>query len=383
MNTLIDIGFGADIDSLESYLIDYRHAELVSDLSLYAYNHLKLMQILQEIRSGSVALNSSNRLTKTKLDENKDIRFRETPNKYIEMSYGINSQKLEAFRSNLRLGVNESRDLIALTNIQGINIKCVYIEGELDSVNLIGDNAKYTDITEQVEDLLPNSIDELERFGVVELRGKLTISNNNKALQNKSLCIECATMHCIRTDTNIDKLAIVINDILLDNFVYEDMPFHTQWEKMEYLEDLEFNIPEYSLVRGVFEDTLGSALNGFNEHFNEIEEAGTDFKFNSIDVRINNKLKCYDQDERIIYNSKDYNSNSIFTSTIKSINTKFKNNRIIAVLNIVDTQCNDELVISEIDIDDIYMIESNELKIGGQVRFCISERKAVPYFSKK
>jgi hypothetical protein len=53
------------------------------------------------------------------------------------------------------------------------------------------------------------------------------------------------------------------------------------------------------------------------------------------------------------------------------------------VLNIVDTQCNDELVISEIDIDDIYMIESNELKIGGQVRFCISERKAVPYFSKK
>ena len=39
LRKLDNLGFGIDIDSLESYIIDYSNAVLVSDLSRYEYNY--------------------------------------------------------------------------------------------------------------------------------------------------------------------------------------------------------------------------------------------------------------------------------------------------------------------------------------------------------
>lgn len=49
LNILQNIGFGADIDSLESYLIDFEDANKVADLERYKYNCKILKNILKEL----------------------------------------------------------------------------------------------------------------------------------------------------------------------------------------------------------------------------------------------------------------------------------------------------------------------------------------------
>jgi hypothetical protein len=239
------------------------------------------------------------------------------------------------------------------------------------------------DITELLERyaLLPDTLQELEDYEVVELRGKVTLNNAFKDLQDKSLNVECAAMHCLRTETNIEKLSIVMNDILLDNFTYEDMPFHNQWDKMDYLEDLGFEVPEYSLARGVYEDSLSSMLLSFNEYFSDVEkQKGVKYNHNGLELRLNSKLKCYDQESKLLYNPDDCSNNSFFTTTIKSLNMRYKNNRLILSASIVPMKCNDNLTIDTVDIDDLYMAEEHNLKVGSKLQFAVAERKAIPYF---
>lgn len=381
LKILNSIGFGADIDSLESYIIDYKQARLLSNLAFYSENYNKLYKILEEVKPNSIALTDKLSLSPLEIEKYDKI-FDKYNNIHEEVIYGTKGINMNTIKSNIDTEEDESIDIIALANVSGIDINILYINGYIYRVYAIGETNKYIDLTEILKqnEKVIGYIDELSDYELVELRGKLTIFNNNERLQKKSLNIPCSVMRCIRTKTNISNLNIVLNDIIIDTDDENDvdLPFNNQWDKIEYMRDLNLSVPHHVLIRNVDRDNIEEALIEIDKYLeNEKNTNGIVYKYSGVVIRFNNDIICSAVGHKFIYNSEDSEPNKVFYSTAKSISTTNENNGLGQRLNIIKTQCNDKLFISSIDIEDLYDLEDFNIQLGKRICFKTIENKAV------
>jgi hypothetical protein len=378
LRILNEIAFGADIDSLESYLIDYKQANLVTDMSRYEYNHKILVKKFNELTTDSSDFNSSPAFSdSTSLEELETDRydkfFTEHSNYRKQIVYGSTDEaKLEDFKNVIDEHEESVVDIIGILNITGVNIKCTYINGRLYKVNLIGTTEKYTDITERVKSLLIEYIEEFKDYKLVELRGKISIFNTDEKLQKYSLNIECSVIRNLRNNINIEKLHIVFNDIFIE---CEELPYNNQWEKLEYLRDIGISVPHHGLLRNIDSNILGQALKDLDDYFYAIKETeGIIYDFNGFIVKTNDDIE--DNNEiSFVYTSTDVAYRQNFQSTVKSISS-INCDDIKQVLNIVRVQCNDKVSIDKIELDDVYDLEQKDIKLGGKVVFNVVNGKA-------
>lgn len=372
--TLNKIGFGADIDSLESYIIDYKQARLLSNLAFYANEYKRLVKILKEIKPSSQALSNKTEL----IEEDTDIYDRllnEHRRLFMSVAYGAQNQLVHAIKDNISSNFNNCTDLVGIANIDGINVRCSYINGNLYRINCIGEEKKYLDITELLRNKVPSFLEDFKNIKLAELRGKITLFNNAD-VQFIEKNIPCSVMRCIRTKINIDSLKIVITDVIVDK--NSDFEYNTQWDRLEHLRDLGISVPHYVLVRDVDSESISDALIEIDKYFSNIKEKNEMiYSYHGNIIRINSELYCDSLDTNVIYNSRDLVTDTIYSSTIKSINTTTENNRLKQRLNIVKVKCNDNLFIDSIELTDIYDIEKYEITIGGRVNFKVECNKAV------
>lgn len=367
------LGFGLDIDSLESYIVDYEQARYLTDLSLYEHNYKILRDLLFEVKPSSLVFSTQAELEQEKTSE-EDIFFIENKNERHPTIYGLyDRKKLEGLKGYIDGLNNGLTDMLSMINIMGLDVQFIYRYGELLSVNLIGECNKYTDITDEVSgsEILPMGVEDLEDFWVTEFRGKLTIPNTSSNLQNISKHIETSVMRCIRCGIHYDALEILVTDIRIKKAKSENGEYTqwgNEWEKMEYVRSIGFDVPYYGLLRGIDSDSLESALSDMDGFFNKAEKSNRiAYKYRGFEARIQGV-------KPILYNTTDTDSEQLFVSTVKSFKHMSDGTD---KLEIVIIQCNDRLLINEIESDDLYVLSELGIRKGSKVVFNVVEGKAI------
>ena len=165
LNYLNSIGIGASVNSIESYLIDYKRARFVCDLYDYEYDFLNLSKILKEIKPDSNAFSDIAYLESTE-PTNIDRVFVEDGFKKAATIYGHKHKNLSIILD--KISENDDIDIVALPNVTGLNIKCTYVNGYITKINLVGDGDLYDDITNKLKDKVPKFVSELKEHEIAD-----------------------------------------------------------------------------------------------------------------------------------------------------------------------------------------------------------------------
>ena len=356
------IGFGADIDSLESYLLNYAIAHKLTDMEKYEANHEILVNILKDIKPTSKVIGYEPDFEEP-VKSNYTKMFEKLGNQYPDVIYGsedtvtINRIKNMAFDDN-----GTSYNLVALIDREGIDLICIYVKGILYKVYTVSETTIIFDVTNKIRKNMPQYIEELRDKPYVEMRAKAYISE--KEYNNSNIC--CDTVGYIRTCTNLEKIKIEFNDMFYENI---GLTFKSQWEKLNEMKRYGFEVPEYCMLRNIDKEAFFNSLIGFDEYF--YDNSRELYQGNPIKIKKDIDTQSYNFIAK--YTTMSVPNHKQFEATVVSMATRGT----IYLLKIVPVKCNDKLTVESIEIRDIYMLEKNSIGIGSKVTFEIVEDTAL------
>lgn len=368
--------FGADIDSLESSLIDLKQASKASSININNPIYNKLALIFKEINANSSLFTNETNLLE--IGTSKFDKSITTYSNYISTRvYGSFSASLEFFKQKLDFLENtDENNIIALPNIEGIDISVLYINGYISSINIIGKNTKYTDLTSKLKSKFPSYIKEIAEFNIVDFRCKVCINSKNDNKLPRSFNTYCKIMRSLRLGILSDILEIIAYDIFIMDASYN--AYNTQWDKLEFISKLGLNTVDHYLVRDVTRDNIEHTLISIHDTLDEqIKNKEFEYATDGIIIKINDDIECIDDNTKLIYYSNICKTDQLFTSTIKGIRFKNIENVVTPVLDIVNTKCNDNCSINSVVVNDICSIDDQELYIGNKVKFYVINNRAI------
>ena len=362
LRVLNDIGFGANIDKLEAYILDYKCAENVSDLSRYKHNFKILESILKETKPSSRAFEFESKQLPL---NDYDIIFKEKQNIRCDILYGISDDSKIKDKCNLVFSDTSLMDTVAINNVEGIDVICVYEYGELKSVSAVSESTKQFDFTDELYEAVYGFIEDFSSYSLVELRAKATVLKTDIGYKNAI----CDAMHRLRTGVKTDKVRLIYNDI----FILEDeREFNTYWDKLQYLRQVGLSVPHHCMLRNIDSDAFKSALNEFDEFFLDIEkDEGYTYNYNGFLVRNNKEVQEYKF--LTCYDTLNTDSKQLFESTVKGIVMQDGE----LYISILETDCNKRVRISKIYLEDIFDLEKSNITVGSRVKFKVIEGKAI------
>lgn len=362
--------FGADIDSLESYVIDFKQSSLISDLSKYESTYMKLYEVLKNLKRNSVAFNESTSLQVIENDRF-DKLFKIHSSKIPVIAYGKDDSNINTFKDQLDLCSDAMSDIVCLTYSSGINIKVTYDYGYINAIYAVGNHCKYIDLTDKFKNKIPSYMKEFKDYKLVELRGKVVLGTDKlKNITFKYPNVPCYINRLIRLDINIDILELIFDNIYIDIETI-NLPFNNQWEMLDYIEDCGFKTETHVLIRSISKEILSQALIEIGNYF---ENEALEYDCSGIEIRMNDNTM---ESSKFIYKDKECDIDKEFTAVVKSISNIHDEDGIKHRINIVNTQCNDKLAIDYIDIDDIYLLEEKKISTEKKIKFHVIESKAV------
>lgn len=372
LSTLNRLAFGANIDALESYIVDFKQASKVTDLSKYKETYDALYKILEEVKPQSVAFDAKTDLVGTESGPTHSI-FARYGNIRLNKAYGLYDKvQLKGIQDKIDRSPDGCEALTSVLNVRGLDIMVAYKHGILIDAFLIGESTKYNDITDLAERILHKRVSAWSNLDLVELRGVVTLKVD-KQENIPDRCIETTIMHYLRLGVHLDRLDIVINNILTDD--QDDIGESGYNAKLEYLEQLGFSIPSTGILLDITCDMLAESLKGFGEYFGGLSEEDDD----SYIDRYSYGFKVYiDKDNGIggvhcILD--DANPETVFEATVKSmVADRYNNNQI---LTIDRTECNLGLTIDKIQVLDMYDIEKYGINVGQTIHFRVVEGSPV------
>ena len=366
LRKLDNLGFGIDIDSLESYIIDYSNAVLVSDLSRYEYNYKEARKLLKELKPTSQALT----LVPPQSLENDELDFFFTAlgNERAPKVYGQNdAKKINRIKNQMYADEKDTFDLVAIAGCEGIDLSIVYDRGYLSGIYAISEVHKQFDYTEELfkhfakADML--YIERFARYSIVELRAKATLLKDKKIKTN----VICDTMHRLRTNIDVEDITLIYTDIFIKN----DSKLQTYWNKLGYLTSLGFKTPERAMLRNIDREELNQAISTLANHM--MNEKETDYIVDSTYIKKNSDVST--PDFIINYDINNIRSDAVFESRVRSITR----DNLGQYINIVSIDCNKNLSIDKVYLDDVYKLESDHIVPNGKIKFRIVEGRAVLY----
>lgn len=366
LRKLDNLGFGTDIDSLESYIIDYSNAVLVSNLTRYEYNYKEARKLLKELKPVSQALTM---IPPPIIDnDDMDFFFSALGNERAPKAYGAaDSRKVARIKNQMYADEKDTFDIVAIAGCEGIDITVVYEKGYLKGIYGVSEVHKQFDFTEELFKHFDNSdtlyISKFAKYPIVELRAKATILKGNKILTN----VICDTMHKLRTNIGTEDIELIYNDI----FIKGDSKLKSYWNKLGYIETLGFKVVERALLRNIDKEELNQAIITLASHM--IDEVKTDYYVDSTYIKKNSDVAT--PDFIIDYDICNTSYDSVFESRVRSVTS----DNLGQYINIVSIECNKNLQVDKIYLDDIYKLESYHIVPNGKIKFRIVEGKAILY----
>jgi len=187
MNLLEALGFGSDIDALESYVAMLQDAAALGKPMLTDTEYDIRKGLLEELKPESEVIKRNWELDDNDLNENDEIL-----QKYGMCSIRTITKMTELSKFKDALG-NKTVDMLASIKLNGHAVRAVYMYGRLVGGSTRGRYKKGRDISRHLKAILPNYIEEWSQYRLVEIRAELLVSYENfqpyaHMLKTASIC---------------------------------------------------------------------------------------------------------------------------------------------------------------------------------------------------
>ena len=372
LKILNKLAFGADIDSLESYLVNMKQASEFCDMTLWRNTYIKLYEIMEEMKPESKLFEDSTTPVKLPTDA-KTPYFKTYGNSRIKVCYGVDDTGMDGMKASINSNNEHTGDIIAIENISGLDIELVYGFGELRKAYIITQKNQSKDITDIVKNAVPNYISSFDDINSVEVFGKVTIENTFSRLQKRFKHVECSVNHLIRLGIEHEAISVYCTDFHFNNEFEE---YDTQWSKLQKLIEVGFNVPKYYLVRDITANDMSVTLLELAKKAEETDEERK-YLFNGLLIKLNSDVNEKDNKEKFIYNYKNSSPDTVYQSIVKSISINAESDDMAIVLNIVETYCNDMLSVDEVIVEDVLDIDRASAFVGNSIQFKVEDYGAV------
>lgn len=376
LKSLNRYAFGADVDSLESFIIDCKQASVLADYRKYEDSYMRLSKLFKEIKSESKAFSDSTSIVDEIPIGDFDFIFDEHRNKRLHRVYGNHLENTVDFKNSINNHPEKVVDLVGMVNVLGVDIICTYVYGNLYKIYAVGADSLYLDLTEELGNAAPKRLDGIEKYMMAQLSGvAITNLRNNK----HGNCIT-DTIRCLRCHRNYDSISLVFKNMYIeaddDNI---ELPYDNQWDKLEYMRGMGLTVPNHGLVRGVYSETVGSAFNALDDFFvkgksDDSLEAGLD-KDGYI-IKVNDLTSDEVLEESVIYVSDCIDSQEVFKAKVKGIKLCNGEYGIEQVASIVEHRCNVRCTVDTVFINDIYRVEEQGITVGKTISFRVIDNVA-------
>lgn len=285
MDELNRLGFGADIDALELYVVALQDAVCMGKPIVTDTVYEQHVKLLKELRPDSYVINRNKEYEEENLTEH-DILLSRYP---IRDGQVVNNMShLNTFKDSIG---EDTTTLVAMDEPDGHTIRAVYVNGELTTGTVKGLIRKGRDITRQLKATLPNYIEAWRGIRVVEVRGTMIVPLDKfeevKHLYRTPLSAVTCLLRDGVTDGELKYLSCICNKVVADNL--EKMYFESKWEELEHLESKGFNIPTAVKLDDVSRYNLGQIVDDILEYFGELQDGGRlNYKTDGVAVYVNN-----------------------------------------------------------------------------------------------
>ena len=292
MDLLEKLGFGADVDALETYVGQLQDAAgdgtpLVDD-SVYDA-HIKL---LRQLKPESELLNRNWESYDEDLNE-----YDEVLKKYGMCSITTVSdiEDLDRFADVLD-DIGHPVDLFVSIKDNGHGVRAVYSYGELHSGSTRGRYKKGRDITRHLKAVLPNHVDAWNDIPIVEVRGEMLVSipNFEKYLKGKLKTPLSSVTSLIRDSVTDEELSLLEMECYKVISSDGSLEFETLYDEFSHLYDNGFRVPQNALVKNVTSLNLATYAEKVLHFFeNKMDNKEIKFSCDGLVFAINNNHDFY------------------------------------------------------------------------------------------
>ncbi len=264
LDELNRMGFGADIDSLESYVESLQNAAAIGKPIVTDTVYDQHINLLRKLRPESGVANRNWELDEEELDDN-DKLLKNHP--MISIRTIQDMEDLNKFKSII---ANQKMELTASIKLNGHAVRAVYRRGRLVAGSTRGRYKKGRDITRHLKQILPNNIDKWKHIELVEIRGEVLVSLDNfeqlKHILKTPLSSVTSLIRDSATDSDIKMLDCICYRVLSS----QDLGLRRNWDELSYIAECGFKIPDRLFIEGVNYYNIESKLEDCIHYFEEL-----------------------------------------------------------------------------------------------------------------
>lgn len=292
MAELEKLGFGADIDALESHVAMIQDAAgmgnpMVDDAVYDAH-----VRLLRQLKPASTVLNRNWETEDNELNE-----YDEILNKYGMTSITTITSFDELYKFKQTLDdIGNPVTLTVSVKENGHGVRAVYVNGRLHSGSTRGRYKKGRDITRHLKMLLPNYVEAWKDTKIVEIRGEVlvkisTFEEKLKGTLKTPLSSVTSLIRDSATDDEIKLLDMVCYKVIAND---DSLEFDTLYDEFKHLNDNGFKIPVVARINGVDSDNLEENVQVALEYFEGLMDGGKlDYACDGLVFAINDNNTFY------------------------------------------------------------------------------------------
>ena len=270
MDELNNLGFGADVDALETYVINLQNADADGNPEVDSKVYEKHLLLLKQLKPSSIALMRD-------WESAGDAGVTDGTEKYTfeELRLVKSMGDLSDLRNKLS---DEGIDFCARASLIGRDIRAIYKRGRLVAGSTAGVNGEWRDIIRHLRCMLPTYIEAWESYKSVEVSGVVVINDENFKQLSESLKTKMSAItHILRDDATEAELSMIHcichSGVIEGGWHIEDEIY----DEITTLGNLGFNIPKHINVLGVdrynFDEKIEGILNEFEDMHDKRELA--------------------------------------------------------------------------------------------------------------
>lgn len=265
MELLEKLGFGADIDALETYVGNMQEAAgsgnpIVTD-AVYD-THFSL---LKQLKPESELLKRN-----WEVDDNELTEYDDVLKQYGMCSITTITEYSELYKFKAVLeSIGHPIDLIASVKENGHAARAVYLNGRLYNGSTRGRYKKGRDITRHLKAVLPNYVEAWVSIPIVEVRGEMlvSISNFEAHLKNVLKTPLSSVTSLIRdsvSDAELKLLDMVCYKVLSSDGSLE---FKSLSDEFNSLQEYGFKVPQHAVMQEVTPENLQYSVERLLKYF--------------------------------------------------------------------------------------------------------------------
>lgn len=287
------LGFGTDIDALESYVEELQDAAADGEPLVEDSVYDQYRRLLEQVKPDSAILSRN-------WEKDSDEPIDNTLDEFL-ISKGMTSIKTCTNDSEISIRQEQHKALnkdeieyLISTKLNGHAFRAVYKYGELVSGTTRGRNTKGRSLLRHLKVILPNTIEEWKYTPLTEVRGELLVKQSIfdsqlKHIRKSPLAAVTSLSKDSATDVEIGLLSAVCYKIF-----QSEMAFDTLSDEMEHLDRVGFETP-YRVKQVIKVSELISSLNDIVDDFGQKYQSGQlcDYNCDGLVCAINDNIDFY------------------------------------------------------------------------------------------